>query len=46
MSDRQLQGELRRAKLNQKTPRINEVLAIVLSTVFENHLKGMTPYIR
>lgn len=46
MSDRQLQSELRRKMRDQTRPRINEIFATVLNTVFENHRRGMASHLR
>jgi hypothetical protein len=42
MSNRQLQGELKRKMRKRTTPRMDDLLANVLSIMLDNHDRGMT----
>lgn len=46
MSDRQLFSELKRRRENAPGLKINQIFAVVLTEVFESHLKGVHPYPR
>ena len=46
MSDKQLRAELVRKTRNQERPRINEIFANVLLTVFDSHKRGMASHLR